>query len=379
VNARRLRDGLRPCLAVFLAARIGLSLASVVAVGLIEPLPPVDVPGRAGPPATTGWHNLIDGTERQDAAWYLRLAEEGWSPADPSAAFFPLYPLAVRVVSWILPGDDLLAALLVSNAAFFGVLLVLFALTAESFGERIARRAVAVAAIFPTAFFFLAPYSESLFLLFVLLAFRAVRRDRWTEVAAFGAAAALTRSAGILLVPAFAIETLRPGIPARARASRLAGTAAIAIGSLAWFAWWGLEHGRWLAPFDAQRSWQREPAFPWETVADAISLAFHHRSYWLLDLAIVTIAITGFVLALPSLRAPEVAYGSLSFLLPLIDPFPSRPLLSLPRFVVVIFPALWGLSGVGWGRALPERLVIATLGAGWAISVLLFVTWRYLF
>ena len=379
MTARRLRDGLRPCLAVFLAARIGLSLASVVAVGLIEPLPPVDVPGRAGPTATTGWHNLVDGTERQDAVWYLRLAEEGWSPDDPSAAFFPLYPLAVRVVSWILPGDDLLAALLVSNAAFLGVLLVLFALTAESFGERVARRAIVVAAIVPTAFFFLAPYSESLFLLFVLLAFRGGRRDRWAEVAAYGAAAALTRSAGIVLVPAFALETLRTGIPARARASRLAGTAAIAIGSLAWFAWWGLQHGRWLAPFDAQRSWQREPTLPWVTVADAISFAFRHQSYWLLDLAIVTIAIVGFALALPSLRAPEVAYGSLSLLLPLVDPFPSRPLLSLPRFVVVIFPALWGLSGVGWGRALPERLVLATLATGWAISVLLFVNWRYLF
>ena len=102
---RRLRDGLRPCLAVFLAARIGLSLLSVVAVNLIEPLDPVDVPGRPGPPATQGWHNAIDGTERQDAVWYLRLADEGWSTGDASAAFFPLYPLTVRTVAWVLPGE----------------------------------------------------------------------------------------------------------------------------------------------------------------------------------------------------------------------------------------------------------------------------------
>ena len=147
---RRLRDGLRPCLAVFLAARIGLSLLSVVAVDLIEPLDPVDVPGRAGPAATQGWHNAIDATERQDAVWYLRLADDGWSTEDASAAFFPLYPLTVRAVAWVLPGDDLLAALLVSNLAFLGALLALFALTAEAFGDRVARRAIVVAAIFPT-------------------------------------------------------------------------------------------------------------------------------------------------------------------------------------------------------------------------------------
>jgi hypothetical protein len=87
---RRLLDGLRPCLAVFLAARIGLSLLSVLAVGLVDPLDPVHVPGRTAPAATQGWHNAIEGTERQDAVWYLRLADEGWSKDDASAAFFPL-------------------------------------------------------------------------------------------------------------------------------------------------------------------------------------------------------------------------------------------------------------------------------------------------
>ena len=62
-----------------------------------------------------------------------------------------------------------------------------------------------------------------------------------------------------------------------------------------------------------------------------------------------------------------------------MDPFADRPLLSVPRFAVVVFPALWGLSGVGLGRKLPEALVTSVLAAGWAISALLFVNWRYLF
>jgi hypothetical protein len=382
---RRLRDGLRPCLGVFLAARIGLSLLSVLAVHLIEPLDPVDVPGRAAPLASQGWHNAIDATERQDAVWYLRLADEGWSTDDPSAAFFPLYPLTVRAVAWILPGEDLLSAILVSNVAFLGALLALFALTAEAFGDRIARRAIVVAAIFPTSFFFLAPYTESLFLLLSILAFREARHDRWGRVAVFGALAALTRSVGIVLLPALALEAIsasgdrgRAG-GRRALGGRLAGAAAIALGPLCWFGWWGVVHGNWLAPLDAQGYWGRELQPPWVSLGRAVGYAWSFQSYWLLDLLIVGLAIAGLASALPALRASEALYGAMSLLLPLVDPFPDRPLLSVPRFAVVVFPALWGLSGAGLGRRLPAALVTSVLAAGWAISAALFVNWRHLF
>jgi hypothetical protein len=397
---RRLRDGLRPCLGVFLAARIGLSLLSVIAVQMIEPLDPVHVPGRAAPPATQGWHNAIDATERQDAAWYLRLADEGWSTDDASAAFFPVYPLTVRAVGWLLPGDDLLAALLVSNLAFLGALLALFALTTEAFGERVARRAIVVAAVFPTAFFFLAPYTESLFLLLSILAFREARHDRWGRVAVLGALAALTRGVGILLIPALLVEAIwgRGGAGGRGRdwegggragggragsvrvtTARVAGAAAIALGPVGWFGWWGVVHGNWLAPLDAQGHWSRELHPPWVSLGHAVELAWSFQSYWLLDLLIVSLAIAGLALVLPALRASETAYGALSLLLPLVDPFWDRPLLSAPRFAVVVFPALWGLSGAGLGRKLPPALVTCVLAGGWAVSAVLFVNWRHLF
>ena len=301
--------------------------------------------------------------------------------ADASAAFFPLYPLTVRAVAWVLPGDDLLAALLVSNLAFLGALLALFALTAETFGDRAARRAIVVAATFPTAFFFLAPYTESLFLFLSILAFREARHDRWGRVAVFGALAALTRSVGILLIPALLLDAFDRGRAGgrRALGARVAGAAAIALGPLSWFAWWGVAHGNWLAPLDAQAQWGRELRFPWVSLGHALEYAWTSQSYWLLDLLLVSLAVGGLALALPALRPSEAIYGALSLLLPLVDPFADRPLLSVPRFAVVVFPALWGLSGVGLGRKLPEPLVLSVLAGGWAISALLFLNWRYLF
>src|SRR5687768_12874756 len=77
----RLRDGPPLCLLGCVAAGMGPPRLAVIAGDLVDPLPPVDVRGRTAPLATSGWHNAIDATERQDAVGYLRLADDGWSDA----------------------------------------------------------------------------------------------------------------------------------------------------------------------------------------------------------------------------------------------------------------------------------------------------------
>jgi hypothetical protein len=165
----------------------------------------------------------------------------------------------------------------------------------------------------------------------------------------------------------------------RAFGARGGGAAAIALAPLCWFGWWGIAHGNWLAPLDAQRYWGRELQPPWVSLGRAVEFAWSFQSYWLLDLLIVGLAIVGLALALPALRSSEAVYGAMSLLLPLVYPFGDRPLLSVPRFAVVVFPALWGLSGAGLGRKLPAPLVTSVLAAGWAISAVLFINWRHLF
>ena len=82
-----------------------------------------------------GWQGVFTAFERQDALWFLRIATTGYAAGDGSAAFFPLYPLVVRAVSWIVGGHPLFAAMLVSNLAFFGSLVVLYDLTVREFSE----------------------------------------------------------------------------------------------------------------------------------------------------------------------------------------------------------------------------------------------------
>ena len=379
----RIRDGLRDAFSAFLGARLLLFVISVAGTGLMA-IPPGQPPTDSGyppPQPTTGWHTLFTATQRQDALWFLELASDGYSPEGASAAFFPLYPMAVRAVAWLPGVGPLAAALLVSNAAFFGALLMFHALTRRELGEEAAKRAVLYAALFPTAFFLLAPYTEPLFLLLSVSAFWFARTNRWGVAAAAAAAAAATRSIGALLVLALAVEAIsqwrRQG---RSLLPRLAAAGAIAVGPLAYFSYWHLRHGNFWAPLDAQRSWARGSLPPWTTAWRAVSHALEYGSYWLVDVLVVSAVIAGMILAARRIPASYTVYAAASLLLPLAFPFEGRLLMSMPRFVAVIFPAFWGFSLASAGRLkIPQEALLVACAAGYGCLALLFVNWHYIF
>ena len=380
-----LRDGLRPCIATFIGVRIGLILLAAVATGLFPAREAVSVPGWIAPPMGHAWHNIFTVLERQDALWFLRIATTGYARADGSAAFFPLYPLLVRAVSWIVGGHPLLAATLVSNLAFFGSLLVLYELTVRELSEAVARRTIVYLAVFPTAFFFFAPYSESTFLLLVLVAFRQARRDRWATAAAAGALAALTRSIGVVLAPALIVMAFEQH---RAHGGplwpRVTAGAAVLLGPLAYLGWWGVAHGESLAPLQAQANWQREASSPLSTVWRAVRMAFgglgvQDPGYWIIDVLVVGVVIVAVMAGLRRLPASYVIYSLASLLIPLSYPFPSRPLLSMPRFVVVIFPAFWVMADAAERRRIPHTAIVAASAAGYGLLAVLFMNWWYIF
>jgi hypothetical protein len=374
----RLRDGVRDSLLVFVAVRVGFSVLGLVAVGLIAPregLP--EVAGWPIAPVGHGWDALVTAAERQDAAWFLAIATRGYGATDGSAAFFPLYPLAIRAVAW-LPGiGPLGAALFVSNTCFAGALVVLHGLTRlEGMSARTARLTVLLLAIFPTAFFFLAPYTEGPFLLASVSAFWFARRDRWALAALAGALAAATRSIGVILVLALAMEAVhRSHRDGRSVVPRLAAALAVGLGPLLYLAWWRVAHGDAFVPWTAQRNWQRELQAPWTTATDALAAARQLGGYWLADVLVVGVVLVAVIAGLRWLRPTYSVYAVASLVLPLVYVWPTRPLLSMPRFVAVIFPAFWVLARAVERRRIPEAALVATFAGGYALLGALFVTW----
>ena len=376
-----LRRGLRTCLWVFVGLRVAVSLLSVMGVGLVPLLKEgVDVPGWPAPLVTAGWHNALGALERQDALWFLRIADRGYRPDDGSAAFFPLYPLLVRGVAVLTGGRTLLAGILVSNASFLGALIVLYGLTTLEFGEAHARTTVVTLALFPTSFFFLAPYSESTFLLLSVSAFWFARRDRWTLAALAAALAAMTRSVGVVLAVALLVEAVHQhretGVPLLPRAGAALATLA---GPALFVAYWAVAGGHALAPIDAQRRWGRVATFPLRTIGEAISTAARYLDIWLIDLLVVGTVLICAAIGLRFLRPGYSVYAWGSLAVPLCYPYLPRPLLSLPRFSAVIFPVIWVLADLVERGRLPRAGVTAALAAGLSLCTVLFINWYDIF
>jgi hypothetical protein len=382
-DAPRVRDGWRECLWAFVGAHLLLAVIGVIGGGML-PLPPGQPPTDAGFPNPTlapGWHMLVTSLQRQDAQWFLRLATSGYSPGDNSAAFFPLFPLAVRAIDAVPGVGPLAAALMVANAAAFGALLLLHALTRLELGDAAARRAALFTALFPTAFFLYAPYTESTFLLASVAAFWFARRDRWAGAAVAGAAAAATRSVGIVLILALWVEAIaqwrrggRPLLP------RLAAAAAVALGPLLYAGWWAWRYHDLWAPLDAQRAWRPDGSRPpWLTIWSALRLAWRYQTFWLLDVVVVALAVAGIVLAARRVPLTYTVYASASVLLPLLLPLTSRPLLSMPRFVAVLFPVSWGWAIAAERRRPAEAATLVAFAAGFGILAFLFINWLAVF
>src|SRR5688572_8940522 len=145
-------------------------------------------------------HPFIEPWHRWDTGYYLKIAIAGYAPDDGTIAFQPLYPALIRAVS-LLTGDTLLSALVVSTVCEFIFFMLLARLIIYDFQrQRLAFNTVFAIVIFPTAFYLLAGYTESLFMACSLGAFFAARKERWWIAAALVSAATLTRIQGIVLV-----------------------------------------------------------------------------------------------------------------------------------------------------------------------------------
>jgi hypothetical protein len=344
---------------------------------------------------------LLAPLARWDAVWYLRIAEAGYGGSEARAAFFPLYPLAVRALATPFgasPAALLAAAYAVALASFLGALALLHRLVTLELGRPLARPALLLLAVFPGALYFGAPYSESLFLLLAVGAFYAARTGRFAWAGASAAGAAATRSAGVLLMLPLAIlwwETSER----RARDAGWLLLAPLGLGAFALFL--GLAEGDALAFVHAHEAWYRELSVPlagaWEGLGAAIDgarqLASGQREVVYFEqaagdpyrIAAINLMLFGsLVFAVAAcagvFRRLPPAYGawvaaSLALLLSL--PVEPQPLMSLPRFLAVLFPIFAWLAIWCEERRATER-VAAVFAIGLGLFTAQFATWHWI-
>lgn len=178
-------------------------------------------------------HLFWDAFARFDAGWYHGIASQGYEyrgAGRNNLAFFPAYPLLMRAGGWLLGGaqqDFYFAGIVISWLAFAAAMVVLYRLALLDLPPVGAQRAVIYAALFPFAFFFGMVYSESLFLLALLLTVYALRRRQWVVAGVAGAVMTAARVTGLMAVPALALIAWRSS-EANTRSRVAAGAAAAA-------------------------------------------------------------------------------------------------------------------------------------------------------
>ncbi|WP_156123843.1 hypothetical protein [Paenibacillus sp. FSL R7-0273] len=146
-----------------------------------------------------------------DAPSYLGIAENWYvTEGDPRfhIVFLPFFPVLIKVVHFF-TNNYLAAGYTVANLCTVAFALVAYELAALDMDRKDALRVVKYMFIFPAAFFFLLPMTESLFLLLSLLSIYLVRQKKWLFACLCAALAGFTRSPGVLLAVPIAVELWR--------------------------------------------------------------------------------------------------------------------------------------------------------------------------
>ncbi|MDI3317085.1 MAG: mannosyltransferase family protein [Bacillota bacterium] len=343
--------------------------------------------------------------DRYDSQWYLEIARYGYfgfpvrSHYSPEA-FFPLYPLLIGLGERLtgLPGAVL--GVLLSNLFLLLGLILLDRLVARRLGERVALRTVLLLLLFPTSFYFSAIYTEALFLFATVAAFWAADRERWWWAGVAGAAAALTRNLGILLVLPLgwlALERYRSGPSLRRAAPLLLIPLAFAL----WAGFLWLESGDALRFVHAEAGWNRHLAAPWVGLATAVDRVVTppppahwplgvYVSGWRPQFAPLYSTIDGLA-ALAGLLLPFLGrrwgqprawalWALIGVLVPMSAPtlHSMTPLASMSRYLVVLFPVAVTLAQAAERRPWVEVALFSSLPLVQAFFFTLFTTWNWI-
>lgn len=149
-----------------------------------------------------GGGSLIDVFFKGDAYHYMGLAENGYvnvGDARFHIVFFPLYPLLVRAFAFF-TGSFPAAGICVSVFFAAAAGCAIYELALCDMDEPDAFFAALAVNCLPAAFFFSAPMSESVFLLFSVLCALFARKGNFILAGCFGFFAALSRAPGVSLI-----------------------------------------------------------------------------------------------------------------------------------------------------------------------------------
>ncbi len=371
--------------ALWFFLRLWFSVWAAVAAALIPPLAASYNTQYHGMTPLIGSLNQIFWApwQRWDSIWITKIAEQGYATSDLTTAFFPLYPLLIKITAPLFAGNSVAAGVTLSSVLALLSFILLYRFTRTEFGEPVAQRTLLYFAIFPTAFFLFAAYTESLFLALVLGAFISARTRHWGWAGLLGALAGLTRVQGALLVLPLGVEFLLQYRRGEVSLPCVVNLLLTAVGGAAYWIYLALRFGNLWAGMQIQSAF-RQPMAPWDTLATATAQVFgltgeREGFFGAPDLMITVLFLGLAVWSIWRLSPVWSIYMAIILIPPLtsINTFnPLLPLASMGRYVLMAFPGFILLS-LKPHRSIWARLLIVGSFILQAFALILFVAWVF--
>lgn len=382
------------CLAIFLALRLVASFLGYMTASGPDPEPlstgPINAAAEALLHQDRFSHQFINVWKRWDTDWYLKIAAFGYDPNDGTAAYLPLYPwLTGRLAP--LTGDFLLSALLVSNFAALAAFILFFEFArSEGLTQDQAGLAVVSFAVFPSAFFLIAAYTDSVFLAFTLGAWLAARKGHWLLSGLLGGFATLTRLQGSLLTPVLGLLWLREAagirlfVPATWRRSLTLlrtpswlATLLPALTFVAWNLYLSMANLGNITEMLVTR-WGIHTVPPWTGIWLFLQRLFNTPRIFVdyIDLGCLAFILVLLIFGLRRLDPILSMYAWLNIALFFMRGTPPHLLDSFSRYMLAVFPAFLIMGGITNRTA---RLILWTGSFILQIFLLMgFLDWRWI-
>jgi hypothetical protein len=309
---------------------------------------------------------------RWDAIWYGSIARDGYQyfgeREASNVAFFPGFPLLNGAVSRAIDLPVEVSGPIVSTLLTLIAAWLLYRLTLrETNDDDTARRSIVYWLAFPAAYYLALGFSEALYTVATLAAFTLAREGKWGWSGLVAFIAGLTRLHGALLIVPLAYEYLRQQRWQWRSVFKpqAVSTLGAPLGVLAFFGYLGVQFGKPLAYFDVQTLFfkgiraEAFPTFPGTMLANSIHGLLTNVP------STESIAVVGALLLLLVLtletwaRLPRV-YGVYMLTVVLFS-LTSGDLISLPRFVVPMFPGFMALGLIGKRPWLDRSILILFL------------------
>ncbi len=305
----------------------------------------IRVHGITGTGATTrDFPPFLNMWMRWDAGWYQAIAERGYSfstTAQSAAAYFPLYPIAMRVLVWM-GANVFIAGILVTAASGLAGFCLFWVWAKERTDRPTADAATQLFLLWPFAFFLYgAIYSDALFIALAVGAFLFLERGNLLASVALGTLATATRPVGPALVLGLLVRRIElqsragVGLALKDFAPLLCGA-----GIAAYMAFLYAKFGDPLAFLKAQGAWRQEPGWSSLLKLPFLGRVVHQGSYgdFLLPALHLAMAVGFLALAAPTARLLGMGYAVYVVAVLAIPLAVSRDFIGLGRYCLAAFP-----------------------------------------